>query len=413
MKKRLAAIIVVCAAIVLVVPVSAADFHRGVSIHNMMNWAQTAPGSQIYASHPFSGPDYDVPDELLSNIAASGMDFIRLTVDPGPFLAFKGSNRANLDALLVSNIKRITGYGLGVVINFHPISQVEKFSGKLIIEDEHNGLFDEYVAMVGHTAALISGIDLPRVAIEPFNEPPRGYNDADVVRWGRMLKRIHDAVRTNAPDMILIVSGARGGGLRGLLDLDPAPLNDSRTLFSFHYYEPHIFTHQAVQRSRKSPLWYLRYLSSVPYPAGSGSAEAVWQGALLAIEADGDLTAGEKLSTIERLRKEFDAYVDSGWNRKNIEADFDKVVEWAQRNHIPNERIFVGEFGVRRTYGRYTGADPVSRAAWLTDVRKAAEERGFAWAIWHALGYGGMAIVDHDETSELHVPTLRALGLSQ
>src|ERR1700733_9000302 len=64
-------------------------YHRGVAIHNMMNWAAVEPSNPgRYVSPAFIGPNYETSDALLRHVAAAGFDFIRLTIDPGPFLHF-------------------------------------------------------------------------------------------------------------------------------------------------------------------------------------------------------------------------------------------------------------------------------------------------------------------------------------
>jgi hypothetical protein len=69
-------------------------FHRGVAIHNMMNWAAVEPSDpNRYVFPAFVGPNYETSDALLRNVAAAGFDFVRLTIDPGPFLQFTGSKR--------------------------------------------------------------------------------------------------------------------------------------------------------------------------------------------------------------------------------------------------------------------------------------------------------------------------------
>ena len=83
-------------------------FHRGVAIHNMMNWATVDPAHpDRYVSPAFVGPNYETSDALLRHVSASGIDFIRLTIDPGPFLQFSGADRE----ALYQHMKRVVEPG--------------------------------------------------------------------------------------------------------------------------------------------------------------------------------------------------------------------------------------------------------------------------------------------------------------
>ena len=408
--KRFIVLLAATLALTRCAPAAAIELHRGVGLHGMMNWAERAEGSAIYADEPFSGEQFDIPDEILANVAKAGFDFIRLTVDPGPFLYFKGAKRDALDDALAANVRRLSGYGLAVVVDLHPNRQIDRFKPEAIVADEHGGLFDRYVALAGRTAKLLAGLKSERLAFELLNEPQIGYTDQQIEQWNRMQKRLHAAVRENAPDLPIIVTGGRSGGTGGLFDLDPAPFNDGNTLFSFHYYRPHTFTHQGV-KSDFSSIRHLRYFSYVPYPAASGSPEAVWQGIKLAIDADNSLSPGARHEMVTASRKALGDYFASGLDRSVIDADFDEVLDWARANGVDPHNIFIGEFGVTRSYGDFAGADPLSRGAWLKDVTEAAAQRGYSWAYWSVLGFGEFSLMDRYGSNDLHAPTLHALGL--
>ena len=80
-----------------------------------------------------------------------------------------------------------------------------------------------------------------------MNEPQLGYDFLSQRRWQGMIKDLYQAVRAESPDMVVVVSGGRGGGLDGLLNLDPAPFaGDPQVRYSLHYYLPYIFSHQGV-----------------------------------------------------------------------------------------------------------------------------------------------------------------------
>ena len=114
-----------------------------------------------------------------------------------------------------------------------------------------------------------------KLALELMNEPQYGWDAPTTERWQRMLELLHQGARAQAPDLLLVVTGARGGDATGLKALDPAPFAASNVLFSFHYYEPHDFTHQGVVSPNPSASHW-RFISGLPYPAKSGDVDRVW-----------------------------------------------------------------------------------------------------------------------------------------
>lgn len=81
----------------------------------------------------------------------------------------------------------------------------------------------------------------------------------------------------------------------------------------------------------------------------------------------------------------------------------DEAAEWAADNHVP---LLCNEFGVYREY-----ADPVSRAAWIHDVRTALEADSIGWAMWDFHGSFGVVIKKQGQPEQIDKPIAEALGL--
>jgi hypothetical protein len=386
-------------------------FERGVAIHNMMNWAaveRTDP--RRYAWPPFAGAPYETSDVLLRNLARVGFDFIRLTLDPGPFLQFTERRRELLDRHLLALVRRLLGHGFAVIVDFHPNSQVPDYAAERLVQAVDDPLFRGYVEMVRRTAALLASLATDRVALELMNEPQYGWDPPTTARWQRMLEVLHAAARTAAPELLIVLTGARGGDTKGLTTVHPAPFAGSKVLYSFHYYEPHDFTHQGVKSTQPS-AWHRQFLSGLPYPAAGADGERAWRRIKDNVLADTGLSGDDKARALQQLRQQLSKYLASGFSRAQIAADFDAVDAWARRHGIDPHAIILGEFGVTRTYGFYRASDPASQEAWMRDVREEAERRNFRWALWALSGYGGMALVAADGSDELDAVSLRALGL--
>src|SRR5262249_34384723 len=187
---------------------SGAVFERGVAIHNMMNWAAVEsadPGR--YSWPPFVGPNYETSDTLLRNLAKAGFDFIRLTVDPGPFLQFTGKQRDLLDRHLATLTERLLARGLGVIVDFHPTPHVPAYAPEKLVQAIDAPLFASYAAIVRRSAALLSSLRSSKVALELMNEPQYGWDRPTTERWQAMLELLHTAARSEARELPIVLTG--------------------------------------------------------------------------------------------------------------------------------------------------------------------------------------------------------------
>ena len=147
-------------------------FHRGVGIHNAMNWGSLKPGSTSrYQPRPFEEPRSALPEALAKELVPAGFDFVRLSLDAGPFIQLQGSDRAALERKLVSNIERLHAIGLNVLVDCHPVEQVPLYSVQSILSDLEAPLFADYRAMIVRLASLLAGLPANRVALELMNMP--------------------------------------------------------------------------------------------------------------------------------------------------------------------------------------------------------------------------------------------------
>ena len=389
----------------------AAAFRRGIGVHRPLNWANlSTTDSTRYGWPPFTGKEHAVSDRLIARIRESGFDFVRLTVDPGPFLQMTGERRDRLDDLLIAAIRRFRAHDLGVLVNFHSNSQVAAYRPEAIFTAAGTPLFQSYLAMVARTAARLAALHDPGVALEPVNEPPAGYDGASAARWQAMMEALYRAARAQAPRLPLVVTGAQGGSFRGLALLDPRPFRDANTLFSFHYYEPHLLTHQGVaSRAPREIFW--RDLRELTYPAHADDMARAWRATRARIEADPKMSETDKRRAIAAARDAITRYFREGWDGALIGAAFDTITAWAARYGIAPGRILLGEFGATREDSAADRSRALTRARWLHDVRCAAEQRHFRWSIWELNGSGGMAVTDRDDPDRIDPLTREALGL--
>ncbi len=377
------------------------SLRRGVNIYHMMEGAARNGVGGDVVWPPFVGPTHDMPDAQIGALSRAGFDFVRLTLAPDVFLRASGTQADQLYALLRANVGRFTAHGLGVVVVMMPGNGVQGFTNADIATD-NQGVFEALCEVLGRCALVLR--DLPgRVAIEPLNEP--AFYGLRSIGWGGMQQRLHQAVRAAAPTLPVILSGAEGGGQGGLVKLDPQPYRGSNVFYTFHYYDPHIFTHQHVADSYK-------YLSGVSWPPRAQDLPAAIARARAALAADGSLSdaaRGQKLSALTGL---LTPYYRSGQGPQTVAGDFARVAAWADAHRINRRRILLGEFGVTRTIGSYTGAPEGDAAAWLSAVRTSAERSGFAWSLWAYSGPVSMTLANEYPARTWDPNVLQALGLA-
>lgn len=200
-------------------------------------------------------------------------------------------------------------------------------------------------------AKAMKGVGPSQLVFEALNEP----TDTDASGNQVLMRRLVKAIRSVAPQHTVVVEGHRYSGVDELLAMTPLPLPN--LIYSFHFYEPHTFTHQGAFWSW--PM-FLKF-RNLPYPS---SPQAL---APLVSAADAD------------ARPHLLAYGEQRWGAARIETYMDRVQHWAQTHRVP---VWCGEFGVSRL-----GAPDAARKAWLADTRHAMEARGIAWTLFDYVGH--------------------------
>src|SRR5262249_27237245 len=151
-----------------------------------------------------------------------------------------------------------------------------------------------------------------RVAFEPLNEPPQECTSAD---WPALQLRIVRAARNAAPRHTLILTGACGSMIAGLEELQP--VDDPNVIYTFHFYEPYVFSHQAAQWMRSDPM-YLD-LNAAPGPASAGAKAATKAAAADRMARDQSTPPAAKRETAAQIDRVLDQYFDARPDRWFIE----------------------------------------------------------------------------------------------
>jgi len=304
-------------------------------------------------------------------IKSAGFDHVRLSVNPQPMMDAARSRNGNAEyfGYLDAAVKMILDAGLAVEIDMHPDSDFKTRLGK---EDDFVERFADFWSMV---AQHYASWDQDRVLFEILNEPEM----RDAYRWYGVEAKLAAAIRRGAPMNTIIAAGARWDDDDDLVFLEPLP--DANVIYVFHFYEPHIFTHQGATWG----AYYWHWLKGLHYPSSPENAAQV---AAAVPEA--------------RDRMQVIRYGQDHWDASRIEAEINQAADWAKQRRVP---LICNEFGVYRNF-----SDPQDRAAWIKDVRTSLERHNLGWAMWDYSGSFGV-VTNRETKARLDDVTVRALGL--
>lgn len=372
------------------------------------------PWFSLTREKPAPSRDYDWPPfqetraiprrEDLDRLRDGGIDFVRIPVDPGPFIAGGRERRELLLADVAAAVSLCRRSGFNVIVNLHPNMATHYWTPERMAGGVSAPEAGRYVELVVELARRLARTDRGHVAIEPVNEPPGA---CKAHSWPELQAGIVRGVRAVAPDLPIVVTGGCGSLLPGLEALDPAGIGDDNVIYTFHFYEPYVFSHQGAPWMTGEPMY--RYLNSVPWPSSAGSYDSTMAAVDKRMAADLLTPAAEKRAirkTIEGvLQVYFDARPDRGYIRRHLE----RAAAWADRHGIARGRVLLGEFGALRSDERYVAARTADRARYIRDVRETAEELGLPWAMWNF--FDGMGLVMDDRSRRFDRAIASALGL--
>ncbi len=336
-----------------------APFKRGV---NLTNWLQSSGPRAVHFTK-FTRED-------LQHIADLGADVIRLPINLHAMSS--GAPNYQLDPLLLFFLDQIIDWseelGLHLILDNHTFdvnASTDPQVGQILIP--------VWTQMAAH---FKDRSDL--VYYEILNEP-HGIADAT---WNAIQQKVVAAIRTVDERHTIIVGPAGWNSFRNL-ELMPEYADDN-LIYTFHFYEPFLFTHQGASWVTPSMV----PLADVPFPYDSERMPAVPASLV-----------GSWIGSA------FSNYASEG-TAAYIEEQLDIAARFAQERDVP---VFCGEMGV------YMPNSPnEDRIRWYRLVRDGLEARGLSWTSWDYKGGFGLFERGSDELFDydLNIPLLRALGLN-
>jgi endoglucanase len=291
----------------------------------------------------------------LERIKLAGLRQIRIFVDPDWILQEGSLGPTRLDQV----VQTAVADGLGVILSMT--------SSQYPPDDKATSLtVNLWAEAWDHLARRYGELPPSKVFFELANEPTMA-----PARWNTVQEGFWKRVRRYAPKNTIMMTGSPDSTVWSLGDL--SPIDDDDVVYTFHLYQPMVFTHQGAE-------WDSSYtaIRGLTYPPTADNVAAV------------------KQHVPKAEANDLSQYLESGAGA--IQRELSVAENWATARHV---HLVVTEFGVYRT------AAPNSRAAWLSEARQGIETAGFGWTVWEYDGGFGIA---PDLTNCTAV--MRALGLS-
>lgn len=391
MIKTLLAVLLAFAALTL--PAGAATFSmkRGLNLDQWVTWPAEDKWGERLAILPYPEWRKFLDEDDLKALKDAGLDFLRMPVDPSPFLSDRtAALRDDLYASVLDSARMINGAGLKVIVDLHliPAGGNRKIGMSEVMHDP--AVFDAYTEVVRNMARTLAKEDPNQVALELMNEPIVDCDANGTGLWPERQKKLFAAARSSATRLTLVLTGGCYSNAASLAKVDPKAIPDDNIIWAFHSYDPFLLTHQGATWAGD----FIQYVTGLPYPLTAVpkaqldmtldtirnriKAEAPWtrQSGMLAYldEQVAAMDSPEKLAAV-------------------MDAPFSTVNAWAKANGVKPQDITLGEFGmIRKEYGNGFVMPAAYRAAYVRDMIARAEAHGFSWSVW---SYGGaFGIVD-------------------
>ena len=343
-------------------------FTKGI---NMLTYFETWTEDEL--------PNMNKHDEAdFACLKSMGVDVIRLPVQ-FDFL-MEPVNTGTINELALERLDQVCDwaekYQIYLVIDNHSFNAPEYGRNPPSLEQ-----YQEHLEAVWSQVAPRYNNRSKYIIYEILNEPKLKENTDS--KWYKVQQSIIDTIRKYDPTRDIVVTGA-SSYVDTLLKIKP--YKDPNLIYTLHYYEPHIFTHQGA--SWCGPEY--TDLEGLPFPYDRKRLPK--------------LKGKAKNSFIQDYIQ--NRYSTEG-TVKYINSSIKKAADWAKKNNI---RVWCGEMGAN------VWINSTDRLAWINATRTALEDNNIPYCIWGI--DGGFGFLE-SESSRLIFPddidtvALEAYGFSK
>ncbi|TAN13893.1 MAG: glycoside hydrolase family 5 protein [Chitinophagaceae bacterium] len=231
----------------------------------------------------------------------------------------------------------------------------EQYHLKVII-DNHNGSLDDSVkvmqalprveAIWRQIATRYKYTDPDEVFFELYNEP----HYISDMQWKKCALQLIKVVHDIAPEHTIVIGGAGWNSIHGLIQLGTLP--DSNIIYTFHFYDPFLFTHQGAAWAGVKATSNIH----VPFPYNAATMPPV-NPACTGTYGENNYKNYKQASSKAFLEKELLAAKD-----------------FSKKYNVP---VFCGEWG---SYKKYSDAQ--SRCRYTATIKKLLESLHIPFAYW-------------------------------
>ena len=202
--------------------------------------------------------DSFIQEKDIQRIKSFGLDHVRLPIDYALVESEDGTPLPEGYRYIDNCMDWCEACGLNVVLDLHrtygyrfeEASQCRAFFETPSLQERFYALWEKLAARYGSRS---------HAAFDILNEVV----DASVTEaWNHIAAKAVSHIRKYAPDTWILIGGANYNHICSLPTLLPPP--DDRIVYSFHFYEPMLITHQGAYWSKGMPA---DFRASFPLPA--------------------------------------------------------------------------------------------------------------------------------------------------
>ncbi len=312
--------------------------------YNITNWLEEGR---------FDGFDYD--EDFVASLANAGFESVRLPIDLDLYVEETSGSGADLELTLHDDLFDVLDafdewtekYGLSFTIDYHQYDRSLDFS-----DADSNA---EAVALWGKVAAHFADNPRSDLFFELLNEPElsAGGTAPTQEQWTNLAEDMIAAIRSQDTKHSIIFGDVEWYGITPLSKREP--LSDDKVIYSFHFYEPFVFTHQGASWANMGTT------HDIPFPY---SPER-WSDRF----ADLGVTPSMESWILSEVRN----YYRTG----SRQALFNRIVaakQWAVDHDVP---VICNEFGVYDATSRLE-----DRVRYYSDLIGIFNELEIPWQHW-------------------------------
>jgi endoglucanase len=317
-------------------------FKKGINLGGWISQYQMWPNINF---------DTFITEKDIALISSWGMDHVRLPVDceiieedAAPFKMKEGGLRHIDDCL-----KWCKAHNLALIIDLH---RAPGYSFENTVKDADqsknqlwtNVSLQERYINIWKSMAVRYRDTKSNLIFELLNE----VTGVDPSAWNSLAGKTVEAIHKIDPQRIIMIGGTQYNSVYALKDI--SVINDPNIVYTFHFYEPLVFTHQKAPWVNAS----VDYSKTLEYPG---------------IFPDLDLF----LKSHPEYESIMGRYRGRKLDGETMRMDLQPAVDFMKKT---GKELYCGEFGI------FNKTSLESRKAWFTDLIKFLNESNIGHAVW-------------------------------